>query len=649
MGYNNGNGTSLNKHRWIPAIICVIIGMTMSMNAQEMSRQAFLFSRDSMRVSTLSFERLLNTFLWDGGLYVAEEMGGLQMNLQQHLRSRLIRAEQRAIQDEYQTTLNLRSPFRDQWNVVARLSSSALSDNQAVDLNKLAQHSALLGFEVTPARWLSISGLGGYEVDAQQGEQDRGFSYLVEGEARSLRVEEFTSSVNGRWQQAVLSPRTIDAGELNLTIEREFGDRTKNVMGVSITKQRREFYTRADEAVRSLYQITNNIFQRNVWGIQIADSLRYQLSDEVEFLLEGAVLNRTIDRGYRYKNYSSPSGIVFNTRIQEFQLFGRFYTRFELAQWVGMDFMATYQEREESHGVKEEGGEDLYQLFERQKRSERRLENVSRRTALTSSLRLQITPSDSLNVAGSASILRYDTPDTLNIDDRDELLLTFGISSSHRINRYLTIGLSVDATLAHLVYLNRLQSASNNWNRILRFAPSLDYTPASWIRSSNRAEVLANYTVFDFEDAASLTKSFSFRQAAWSDSTTIVISNLFHFHFVGEARVYQRGILLWDDFKERPQGYFIEQTYWSRLLMKAAKTVQLGVGFRFFRQDRYSYRQAQRRFEQRLETNGPTVSLSWTGISRQQIMLEGWNESQSLDGKSFRTIPNLSLSVSMEL
>jgi hypothetical protein len=195
------------------------------------------------------------------------------------------------------------------------------------------------------------------------------------------------------------------------------------------------------------------------------------------------------------------------------------------------------------------------------------------------------------------------------------------------------------------VYLKSVQSANNNWNRVIRFSPTVVYAPPGGFRTVNQAEVLGNYTVYDFEDQGALTRSFSFRQATWLDSTSVRISQLLNASFVGEIRVYERGTLTWSEFKERPQDYFVEKTYWPRLTYTAAKGLLLGIGFRHFGQDRYKYQSGTRTFEHQLESSGPTVTLEWQGTGFQRVMLEGWNETQRQDGQVIRTIPNLSLKV----
>lgn len=644
VGIQGQRGRRLRLCRYILLSLCTLSAV----EAQESFRQPILKGRDSLRASSLSFERLLNTFVWNGAVFFKRDFNGTEINFRQTGTSRLIRTEPRSIQDEFIDTLDIGSKLNERWRLRAQVLSIVLSDNRAVDLGKLAQHRGLAGFQAQPSNDIIVNVLGGYEFDSQEGKKDEGFSYLAEAFGKNIALEEFRASFNSRWTQAFLSPRKPSSGNFEVALVRDFGNQTQDSIVIAYSQQRREFYTTADLDIQRIFQTSNNIFRRDAEVFDIANQLEYRPNELFRISLLGGVSNRTIDRSLKYKNFTNPSSVALDTRIQELNLFGMFSTFYRVAEWLDTETAIAYQEREERHNVKEEEGIPL-SIIDKQERSERRLENISRRTTIMSKLMTTISEQDRLNFAGSASILRYDTPDATNIDDRDELLITLGVNGIHQFNERLQLSLGVDVTLSHLVYLHRLQSSNNNWNRIIRFSPTVEYAPSARFRTRNQAEVLANYTIYDFEGQSSSTKSFSFRQASWIDSTSISLTKLLDVNFVGGVRVYQRGILLWSEFKERPQNYFTEQSYWPKVMFSMSQAIRLGLGYRFFRQDRYRYEKGEKLFERRLETSGPTVAVEWEGIGNQRFSLEGWNETQVQDGQVIRTVPNLFLKVSVAL
>jgi hypothetical protein len=506
----------------------------------------------------------------------------------------------------------------------------------------------MAGIHVHPAPRVAFGILGGYEIDAQQDEQDKGFAYRAELGADDLRLEEFRGSVNGRWAQSLLTKRRPSSGNLDVTLVREFGPAARNTILLSYDRLRREFYTAASPDVQKAFQTSSNIFRRDASTFEVTEQLDYRSSEKLQVFFRGGVMNRTIDRSLSYKVFSSGSSPLLDTRIQEMQLHGEAGTVYQAAEWLGLDLNISYREREERHQVIAERSVPG-SLVERQQRSESRLENIAQRTSVASMIRARISDADELNFAGSASILRYNTPDTTNVDERDELLVTFGFQEQHRFSDELTLSISGDVSLSHLVYLKSVQSANNNWNRVIRFSPSVMYAPSERFRTVNQAEVLGNYTVYDFEDQGALTRSFSFRQASWLDSTSVQITQLLGFSLVGELRVYERGILVWKEFKERPQNFFVEQTYWPQVLYEPARHLRLALGYRYFGQNRYRYQGGKKVLERQLETAGPTVSVIWDGDSSRKVSVEGWNETQRQDQQVTRTIPNLSLKVTFSI
>lgn len=658
MEIKRSSERDIRKPLWLPltalgfralfnAVILLSL-LSFTIRAQEALRPPMLRLQDSLRVSSLGFDRVLNTFTWNGTVFYDREFNGIEVRLRQILRSRLIRTDQRSIQDEYGDSLSVGTGIAKGWRVHLQQVSSVLSDNRAIDLTKLAQHQFLLGVRVTPYPRISLGALAGYEIDAQQEERDEGLSYQADAEANDIRLEEFRGTFRGRWVQSVLTRRRPASANLDVALIREFGIEARNTIFFSYDKLRREFYTAADADVQRIYQISNNIFRRDASTFEIANVLEYRPSDRMQFLFRGGVLNRTIDRGVKFKVLGGSSNPLLNTRIQELQLYGDFGATYQPAYWLGVDINLSYREREERHRVTEEEGVPV-SLFERQRRSEQRLDNIAGRTSIVSQVRTLLTENDQLNFAGSASILRYDTPDSMNVDERDELLITVGFQEIHQFSRGLSLSLAGDVTLSHLVYLKSVQSANNSWNRVIRFSPSVVYVSGEWFRTVNQAEVLGNYTVYDFEDRASLTRSFSFRQASWLDSTSIRMTELLSLTFVGEVRVYERGTLLWKEFKEHPQNYFVERTFWPRLVFAATHSFRISLGYRYFGQDRYRYQGGARVLERQLETSGPTVALEWEGTGSQRVLLEGWNETQEQDGQVTRRIPNLSLKVNFSL
>ena len=219
----------------------------------------------------------------------------------------------------------------------------------------------------------------------------------------------------------------------------------------------------------------------------------------------------------------------------------------------------------------------------------------------------------------------------------------------HRFSSRLLLILNADLTLFHLVYLNRDKSANNNWNRVIRFSPSIDYAPISWFRTVLHTEVLANYTVSDYEQQVASIRSFSFRQVLWSDSTALQLSERIQCKFSGSLRIFEHGTLRWQEFSEKPEEYAVEKSIWPEIVWSSMIGLKIGIGFRYFGQDRYAYQNSQRIFSQGIEAMGPTASLEWSGLAGEKVLVNGWREEQKNNGTTATVLSNLSIQIGFTL
>jgi hypothetical protein len=327
------------------------------------------------------------------------------------------------------------------------------------------------------------------------------------------------------------------------------------------------------------------------------------------------------------------------------QFFGTVSLLWSLFDWLDADIRLLYSERDERYSVPDAPVPNIEQL----RAQANKLENTAQRTMFSTALNASVTQNDSIHLVSSISILRYDTPDVLNTDDRDELLITSGIDILHRFSSRVLLTLSADLTLFHLVYLFQEQSANNNWNRVIRLSPSVEYVPSSWFRTVARAGVLANYTISDYEQQSASIRNFSYRQAMWSDSTVLRLSERIECNFSGSLRIFERGTLKWKEFKEKPEEYFMEKTFWPEFIWSSTMGLKIGFGFRYFGQDSYKYQNNQRILTQGIEALGPTVFMEWLGSSTEKITLSGWREEQKYNGTTKATISNLSIQIGFVL
>ncbi|MBI4810278.1 MAG: hypothetical protein HY800_02295 [Ignavibacteriales bacterium] len=280
--------------------------------------------------------------------------------------------------------------------------------------------------------------------------------------------------------------------------------------------------------------------------------------------------------------------------------------------------------------------------------AEERKNNHTRRTVMMGTSSWAVSSSDTITLSGSANILRYDTPSLENDDDRDELWYLLNLTTSHQINRHLYLRSAIDLNLSHLVYLFSTRSADNNWNRIIRLSPTIIYSPFSDLRSTNTFEVLANYTVYDFEYLAPQPRSFVFRQFGFLDSTSINLTNRIGIEWFSYLRLYERGEFNWDSFTERPVNSFEDKTIVANIRYSLTKSLLFSLGFRYFSQLRFDHMKNERRLENFLQSMGPTTSIE-VANDRISFVVRGWYENQTQTNQKTRTFTTMVMNLSVHI
>jgi hypothetical protein len=194
------------------------------------------------------------------------------------------------------------------------------------------------------------------------------------------------------------------------------------------------------------------------------------------------------------------------------------------------------------------------------------------------------------------------------------------------------------------VFIYAERSANNTWNRVIRLAPWTELRLASSLVSRNSAEVVANYTVYDFESAGQSQRSFSLRQLSLTDSTLLRLHGTIWAELQLHLRFYERGELHWSAFTMRPLQYFEESTL-SLSLLRLGEKMRAALGFRLFEQRRYGYKGLERLAAGTLRSYGPTASMRLRITEATDILAEGWYQLTSEDDRATRATPNVALRV----
>lgn len=624
---------------WSLLVFGVVVGAT-PLSAQVQLRPMMTLLSDTVNVAGVGFEKQYSTYLWTSSFSLSHEEDGYKIETNDHFRSRLIRSTPPARQEEFGGSLAFSAPVAPYASAKLRLVSSFLRDTRSTELGRVGRHQVFAGSSFRIADPVGLSLLGGWELNEQDVKKDNGPVVRLETAGDRVAIGDFFGRFSAASEESFLGNRR--PGELRAEAEfkGDVSDAASNELRVGYSDLRREFYTGP--------AISASLFRRRSRDVEAFNAISYKPADGVSLRIFGGISNRVIDRGISDKDFTIAPLTQLDIRIQDLSFQAGVQSLYNGERGIRAEVALQYAERDERHEVIDDSRAPEATL-QRQRESARKLENTSRRTSISGSAIYPLAQDHALNFSGFASILRYDTPDSTNLDDRDELFIVAGVDYIWDVSPRVRLTTSVDVRLAHLVYLSGFRSANNNWNRILRLAFTSRMVPFDRLHLANTAEVLANYTVYDFEDRVTSVRSYSFRQVAWIDSTHLRLSRTVYAGFTGSVRMYERGLLLWDAFRERPENLFIEETYWPRVGVYLWGSMLVETGYRKFKQSRYAYDKGSRSFDRSLILEGPSVAIQWRGVFGEQIVLEGWRERQVETQKSKRYVTTLTMKVSMWL
>ncbi len=540
--------------------------------------------------------------------------------------------------DDEQMTLFYRSPALKRMEIVNINNLTYAADNIRSTNNTYQKYNTNIGLNYNFLNSSYIMGLAGFESNTQASIEANGITYGLKSKVAESIFDNYRLS----------SDFLYDASELN--DGRNNRDLSLNtiVMGTFDHNEQLMFQFNYEDEIRDFisYLVTdrNNLVEsrdENLFATSIGTIFNFNKS--LNFQGSVAYSQKSIKRYYNdyLKDYNY-TGVEKKQSLINLDVNAIFKMQRD-------DFKSSLHirtsVREEQNTLKNSKLIEANR-FESIKMQESSLDNSINDLSLANSTQIRISIRDSLAWNVLYSINHYNTPDEINNDDKDESNFVSNIYYSRRISDFLTLNLLAEYSDRHLVFLRAERSSQNNHNKVIRFSPSL-FIRNKRFEYNPRLEVLANYTVYDFEAINASVKSYSFRQFSYSDSLNIPIANNILLHTENTFRYFLNGILYWDSFSEYPQMENIEyQNTINLWLMR--NTISCKVGMRYMLQHRNDLSLNTKEMIYRHMSIGPDVGIRKIFKSSSSIILTGWYERQDINS-SIKWIPNVELRCNIRL
>lgn len=527
------------------------------------------------------------------------------------------------VRDFNELNANINYKITDKLKTGPGILYRTITDNRAIDVNRDRNAFYYANMEYKPGRSFYINSKIGVRNEEQIGEKNTGLGGMLASEYNNFNLYNFISDGNVNMSYDKLTQKTNYNLELNTNVYKSFTDRSENNTIVRFYDRRSDFYIPATASIVSNHSVKNNIQSRVESFIYLEDRLRYGIADNINFNLLGSYTAKFIDSRYKYipTSQSIVFENVYNAKVNEngFQA----GTNIEyLSRKYAAKLWLVYAERVEQH-TPEDIGTYPSSVIRELERLEKDKDNNSRNTSLIIEATAFLTNMHSVRISGSTSVLRYDTDSKDNFDDRDELNSILNISHKFDNLRNFFVESTFEYNLATLSYIFKEKSSNNNSNKIYRLTTRSVFAPAENFSTKNSVQVLANYTVYKFEDIISKIQSFSFRQLTFADTTAYNISRSVFFDFFGNLKLYEQGSYNEKEFSEKPLAYYDERKFHAFLGYKFTENLIFSVGFGHFIQRQYIYDSGTKFLRRTIANYGPVGKLQYYFMHNSKIEITG--------------------------
>lgn len=601
------------------------------------------YQKDIFRTS---FEKRLNTYNLRSGLNYSYNFNGLFLGIHENYFSSLVTSNKKNIKDEQAISLFGEYKFTPYLSAGILTQNSIYSNDRKIAINEASTVYSTFFTKISPIDQLKIIPYGGYSINKQVNEDDRGAIYGGNIELDRFRISNFLFNSTLKFQNEDIAPRNNSFQIASLQVKNNLDLNLTNVITADYSNTRKDFYFDTDSVTSSMFNISKNIQSRTEKKYYFEERLyNSKFSSDIFFDLSGRIYLRDIDRETKYKNLSNIGLSNFDTKIEEFRLEFSGTTEYRSESFFGK-LKLDYSEREEKHSAK------LFDeanpiLFDQRTEQEKKKNNSSDYTTISAVGNYFLTRNDNLSFSILHRKLVYNTPSKDNFDDRDELLSIARLTYTRTFNHLFNFFVNLEGIYNHIVYIFAERSSNNNVRRIIKLNSGGEYK-SSRVFSRNSIEVSANYTSYDFADINPNSRSFSFRQFNIKDSTSIKMRGKIFLDFSGYIKLSEQGNFEWKSFSNNPDR-FLAEFYLEPMLKIKSSNIKMGLGIRYFSLQTFNYDLGNKKILTNEYTSLGPITEFTLNLTKLSVHFFGWYEFINNESNIKRELANLTLAVNWKL
>lgn len=442
------------------------------------------------------------------------------------------------------------------------LNSWLLFDKQQSAKNEFSNHSAVLFSKYAPTKKISLLPYAGVQRAKNLTKSDIGWDVGIDGKAKNFQLGAYNNSLEASSNYDFFETRQNYNNKFSARTSTRFNKYTTDSIKVSYEESSKQFYNNDG----------SNLIEVKLFNRNIHNNLVYAYSNQDQFSFETNILSKNV-------SYITNRNVFFIENRMKFSHVGP-KLNYEI------NFRTSDETLDNTGTI---------------------TDSRTRQSALGLKSSYFLNDNSRINIDMAYVKLQYDTPNDKNTDDRDEQRFILNIGYTTKISPVLTFKFNSYGFLFHQIYLFKEQSINNNWNRVLKISPKIQYKTKPF-KNSLSSSVIVNYTVFDFENLGFKIRSFLSRKFTLSDSLLIQLSKNFSVGLNARLELEEKGNFLKKKFAQNLIQSYQVTKYNFYLAQKSFRRLGFKIGYLFF--SRLEWRHIPKKFKNRTITNqGPFANF----------------------------------------
>lgn len=599
---------SLSNRQWLILwqFVFILFIFTTKLAAQTSEIKSQSTPIDSSKFKSIQFQQDYNTYHWTFNARHAWNFHPkFSFTLNHNFLSSLLKLGLPANKWKDNQFLELQLKYRFKPNLAFVTSYSALDfvDQQTGFVNDLEAKEMTFGadylhFYRQKTKILAASAAAGLKTDRRYDFNDQGLTYNFDLKWPEFDFSEYYNTLLFNLQSDYLGKRQQKDVLFYDQIYREFYAETTDTLTIMLNQKQRDYYVSYEGDIER-FEEQNFLFN---------NKLRYHVTEDISLQIVNEIKNRIVD----VSQFDFAQTVTTETRRRtDFRTDNKLSLELNRERLNGR-LLFSYWNQEQKY----DSPAAAKQLPFSRRLSFIAPDNKSFLAGISTQWGWWFTASDSLAFGTTISRLQYDTPDTSNFDDRDELRWEIKLSELHHFSPHFKAQIEMTTGLYHLVYIYGERSADNNWNRIFRIKPQIWYSAFQNLWWNQSFEVLANYVDYDFELEPTDVRSFVYRKFSSDTNLSWQFAKQMAFAISYRLEFEENGKLYWERWAERPLLSRTNQWLRTHFSFSPRPWFQILPGVIFYTRDEWKYvfndaGNLSKESYQEFQSYGPTLSVHY--------------------------------------